>query len=108
MFVNSILVIFFTYLASTIFAVIPSPSYYSESYATYVKIMYYSSVALSFIQTTSMMVIVLSLFAGGIGDQTLPEHVRRAMLFAMGIGILVMGISISLNTLRGSLLGSLF
>ena len=107
MFVNSLVVILFTHLATLIFAVIPPPNYYSESYVTYVKIMYYASVGLSFIQTTSMMVIVLSLFAGGIGDQTLPEHVRRAILFAMGIGILVMGLTISLNTILGSLLGSL-
>ena len=107
MFVVSILVILLTHLTSLIFAIVPAPSYYDESYVTYVKVMYYASIGLSFIQTTCMLVIVLSLFIGGIGDQTLPEHVRRAIIFAMGFGILVMGLTIGLNTLMGSLLGTL-
>jgi hypothetical protein len=86
------------FIATSVFSIIPRPSYSDPGYDAYINLMRaFMSISRLFLQI-GMVLFILSFFIGALTDRTLSDNVKKGMILASGVAIFGLVILIMYST----------
>ncbi len=98
-FIVGIVLIIAGFITSSLFGIIPRPSYSDPGYDDYINLLrIFTSISRLFLQI-GMVLFILSFFIGALTDRTLSDNVKKGMILASGVAIFGLVILIMYSTI---------